>query len=356
VNRSLSLAFFLVVSVAVESFTGLYAVAVTSAEAPRYLHETGLYRDRSMSEIGEGVLPFSPQYPLWSDGTTKRRWILLPQGTSIDAIDPDAFDFPLGTRLWKEFAMGRPIETRMIERLADGSWRYLTYVWSEDGLEAVLAPMDGIASLPVSGAPGGYYQVPSEYDCRACHDDTTAPVLGFTALQLSTDRDPLAPHAESAQEQFVNLPMLVGAGILRNLPQRLLENPPRVVADSPDERAALGYLHANCGYCHAAPSDTGASVPVAVLLAQRVAGTGDAGDVRRSLVDVASRYRPQGLTDARLIVPGAAERSVLALRMRSRNPMVQMPPLGTRVPDLRALALIERWINNDLEPNEGSQP
>jgi len=33
-------------------------------------------------------------------------------------------------------------------------------------------------------------------DCRACHEGRTTPVLGFSALQLSPDRDPNAPHAQ----------------------------------------------------------------------------------------------------------------------------------------------------------------
>ena len=66
-------------------------------------------------------LAFSPQYPLWSDGAAKRRWISLPPGTAIDASRPDAWEFPRGTRLWKEFSLDRPVETRFIERLPDGS-------------------------------------------------------------------------------------------------------------------------------------------------------------------------------------------------------------------------------------------
>jgi hypothetical protein len=44
-------------------------------------------------------------------------------------------------------------------------------------------------------------------------------------------------------------------------------------------------------------------------------------------------------------VPGHSQSSVLPLRMRSRDPRVQMPPLGTTVPDAEALALVERWID-----------
>ena len=91
----------------------------------------------SQSGFTDGdLLPFSPQYPLWSDGTSKRRWISLPQGSRIDGSDKDAWLFPVGTRFFKEFALeGSPVETRVIERVADG-WEFGVYVWRADGSDA----------------------------------------------------------------------------------------------------------------------------------------------------------------------------------------------------------------------------
>ena len=314
---------------------------------PQHLRDTGLFEPGSVTHVRPAILAFSPQYPLWSDGATKRRWIALPPGTSIDASRADAWEFPRGTRLWKEFSVGRRVETRFIERLHDGSWRYAAYVWNEAGTDAILAPAEGVATR----AGGRRYSVPSETDCRACHEGTAVPVLGFTALQLSSDRDALAPHAESGN--VVDLRALVARGWLRNLPQRLLDNPPRIAAASPTERAALGYLHANCGHCHGKPDDAGASAPVALLLAQYTNDPDSAGAVLRSLVGASSRFRPAAAQRAAIIVvPGASHSSVLPLRMRSRDPRVQMPPLGTDVPDSEALALIERWIDHSLQSHK----
>jgi hypothetical protein len=173
------------------------------------------------------------------------------------------------------------------------------------------------------------------------------PVLGFSALQLSSDRDPLAPHAEPASG--VDLGALVARGWLRNLPPSLLKQPPRIAAASAVERAALGYLHGNCGHCHSKPDETGASVPVGVLLAQSVAEPNSTPVVLRSLGS-ASRFRAPGVGQAApVVLAGSAEKSVLPLRMRSRDPRVQMPPLGTEIADSEAQALIERWINQSLQ-------
>jgi hypothetical protein len=348
---SIALATLAALGVATTATAGSAAPVGSIAPLPQKLSDAGLYAAGGVTQLGTEAMSFSPQYPLWSDGATKRRWIALPAGTSIDAANPDAWEFPVGTRLWKEFALGRPIETRFIERLADGSWRFATYVWNAEGTEATLAPADGIAALALTNASrGGTWAIPSETDCRACHEGPAVPVLGFSALQLSQDRDPRAPHAGAREAATVDLRTLVAKGLVRNLPPRMLESPPRVAARTPSERAALGYLHGNCGHCHTAPDASGAAVPVGVVLAQSaVRESASAESVRRSLIDVSSRFRPHGANGpTRLVVPGESASSVLPLRMRSRDPRVQMPPLGTAYPDTEALALIERWIDDDL--------
>jgi hypothetical protein len=205
---------------------GEAASPAPAAPLPERLSATSLFVNGSTTIVRSENQPFSPQYPLWSDGATKRRWIYLPSGTFVDAARADAWEFPPGTRLWKEFSFGtRRIETRLIERLQDGSWRYATYVWNDDGSDAMLAPADGLASLRLSDTHT--YSIPSETDCRACHEGASVPVLGFTALQLSPDRDPLAPHAE-LHASDVDLRTLIARGLVRNLP------------------------HALCGHCHSA--------------------------------------------------------------------------------------------------------
>jgi len=294
-----------------------WGLCVHADPLPMHLRDTGLSDPHNLS--------FSPQYPLWSDGARKRRWIYLPPGTAIDASRPDAWEFPAGTRLWKEFSLGGPVETRFIERLADGSWRYATYIWNEEGTDATLAPAEGIAALPTREG----YSIPSQSDCRACHESAAVPVLGFSALQLSSDRDPLAPHTDARSD--IDLDALVERGLVMNLPPGGTR--PRIQASSPIERASLGYLHGNCGHCH---NDSETRVPVDLTLAESVvAGPASSDHVLRSLLNVRSR---------------------LLARVSSRNPQRQMPPLGTRLVDVEALALLERWIADKSSTAEESKP
>lgn len=311
-----------------------------ASDLPMHLHETGLYEPGSMRVRAEN-LSFTPQYSLWSDGASKQRWIFLPPGTRIDASNPDAWEFPRGTKLWKEFRHGRAIETRYIERRADGRWQFASYVWNAAGTDAVLAPAEGIPHLAANIAPDGFYPIPARDDCLACHEGGAVPVLGFSVLQLSSDRDPLSAHAEPRRVDDVDLNTLVSRGLIENLPQNLIEHAPRIKARSPVERAAFGYLHANCGHCHNAVGSLGA---LEMVLSQNTSASNNNLDLLHYLVDVDSEFRPQGRQLMR-VAPGDRSSSVLAIRMRSRNLIEQMPPLGTRLIDEQGLALITRWID-----------
>jgi hypothetical protein len=258
-------------------------------------------RDTGFDHIGK--IPFEPQYPLWTDGATKRRWIHLPRGTAIDASQPDAFAFPPGTRIWKEFGYERPVETRFIERLPDGSWRFAAYAWNAEGTEATLAPEHGQWVIPATAGIQFRYAIPSRADCLACHEGPAVPVIGFSALQLSA-----------------GLRDLVERGLVRNLPKRLLESPPQIAAPSAVTRAGLGYLHGNCGHCHNAHALPGTGLALFHEAAHPAESTA------RALASLAGR-----------------EREVLR-RIASRNPMVRMPPLGTQIHDDEGIALVERWL------------
>ena len=315
------------------------AEGVTAARAglPTQLGETGLYLPGTQI-IAPGVLEYSPQYPLWSDAASKRRWFWLPPGTAIDVARPDRWEFPVGTKLWKEFSHDSRVETRLIERLGDGSWRYASYVWNAAETEARLAPAAGMF-VEAAGAPDGRYTLPAEDDCRACHEAAPVPVLGISALQLSPDRDPLAPHAEPLPPGAVDLGTLAALGSIVNLPAAWLDTPPR----------ALGYLHANCGHCH---NDAG---PLA-LLDLSLAQTARSGDVDRTYASLLDRDSDLRLPGAdRRVVAGDPMASVLWRRMRSRHPIAQMPPLGTVTIDAAGVALIEQWIRLQTAEQERSQ-
>ena len=311
----------------------------TAAWPPASLRETGLYSDWESKSVSADHLPFSPQYPLWTDGATKRRWIHLPGGTWIDASTPDVWEFPVGTRIWKEFRFERRAETRFIERTREG-WQFAAYAWNDDETEAPLAPARGL-SRTVEIRPGVRHAIPSRTDCRACHEASPVRVLGFSALQLSSDRDPNAPHGEPVPAGGVDLPSLVARGLVRNLPAGF-QTAPRIEADSATARAALGYLHANCGTCHV---DSGAMASLRFALNYPLVPVGEFPPAVLTTVGQASKFRVQGDDGpGDRLVPGDPDRSILLARMSSRHPVMQMPPLGSRLVDEEAVRLVRQWI------------
>jgi mono/diheme cytochrome c family protein len=320
---------------------GLVLRAEGTAQAPELLSQTGLY-DAS-GAIAPGNLPFLPQYPLWSDGAAKARWIHLPQGKKIDVSDLDLWRFPEGTKLWKEFSFGgRKVETRMLWK-SGGEWVFATYVWDADQSNARLAPAEGIADV-VELAPGKHHSIPSLADCAACHRSSPATVLGFSALQLSDDRDPLAPHGGPLKADDLTLRSLLDAELLEPARAELAIHPPRVRESDPVARAAIGYLSGNCGGCH---NGAGPLARLGLNLLHDVAAEPAAPEPARvTAVGVAGGFLVPGHSteESRRVAPGAPDRSVLLYRMKSRRPSSQMPPLGTVVRDEEAVQLVSRWV------------
>ena len=147
---------------------------------PERLSEAGLYAEGDPGEIEASVLPYEVRFELWSDGASKQRWLRLPEGASIDTSRPEDWDFPAGTRLFKEFSRdGVRLETRMLERLDDGRWGAVAYRWLPDGSDALALPEGE------QDAGGTAHDVPDAASCVACHGGRQSFVLGFSAVQLS---------------------------------------------------------------------------------------------------------------------------------------------------------------------------
>lgn len=311
---------------------------------PRLLSDTGLYADPATLAIDAANRPFAPQYPLWSDGAVKRRWVRLPEGATIDTRDVNHWDFPVGTRFWKEFAFGgRRVEARLLVKTRADHWEFASYAWRDDQRDAVLAPADGVADV-AEVAPGKWHDIPSREECRACHVSNRTEVLGFTALQLSDDRDPLAPHAEPVADGMITLKTLVDEHRLAPARTDWAAAPPRIAARDPRERAVLGYLSTNCGSCHNPNSSTASLGLNLQHAADRPAGCSP-GAIATTVGQPGHWVVPTAPAGTSQIVhAGRPELSALLYRASSRRPSSQMPPIGTVVADREALDLVRAWI------------
>ena len=328
--------------------TAGYETGVTLAPvAPPLLSQTGLYAGDETMQIDPRNRPFSPQYPLWSDGAAKRRWIRLPEGAAIDASNLSRWDFPIGTRFWKEFSFdGHKVETRFLWRVNKDQWVFASYAWNEAQTEASLASETGIPNVAEVSA-GKRHSIPSIDECRSCHDSARTEILGFDALNLSDDRDPNAPHAEPLTPEMLTLRTLTEDNLITPKRTELVTRPPRITAASPQARAALGYLSTNCGSCHNRESSI-ATVGL-ILKHSLTERRGPPTDECTAALATTAGKRghwvvPEAQEASRIINPGHPESSALIRRLKSRRPSSQMPPLGTVLVDRQAVDLLTAWV------------
>jgi hypothetical protein len=324
-----------------------------------HLQCTGLYADFQSKTVSPDVKPYKPAYELWSDGAEKSRWVSLPAGTKIDISNFDEWNFPAGTRIWKEFKLnGKRIETRLFRKLAPDSdaavnnrWAHTTYRWSDDESDAVRK--DEGEKIPGIGPDGGIYEIPSSGMCSECHNGRQDKILGFEGVNLGL------PGATGE-----TLAALAAEGSLSAAPPKTaLAIPTRgdagtVALDSD----AMGWLHANCGHCHNNNTNALAMDRAHFLIkgSQLAPPDGGAGATMQQLDVWTSGYcHPAGRTEPDAggapffyIRGGLPERSEMAVLSGYRVPppddpdVSQMPPLDTRAVDVKDHDQLVQWITS----------
>ncbi len=385
---------------------GFYRLEVNDAEAnaesfPRTLSASGLFASVPGHRVHEGLIPYSVNAPLWSDGAYKERYIHLPrvatpEGTEAPAkIDWTAnrgWNFPDRTVLVKSFALeleeGNPqsrhwIETRFLTR-QDGEWVGYSYRWNDEQTEATLVDKEGLNQTFEIRTPTGtrrqVWRYPSRTECMVCHSRAANFVLGPSTLQMNKEHD----YGSVTANQLEVLEMLgvlnvnplpeVHAALRKDLKAQYPndeeakaafdratatrdQRPPRgassLLSQSPSNYMRLvdpydlhqdltararSYLHANCSQCHVEAGGGNAQMDLAFQTPLE----------KMRVLDTPPLHHKFGVADARLIAPGDPDRSILLRRMAHRGEG-QMPQLGTTVVDQQAVELLRQWIAS-LQP------
>jgi hypothetical protein len=314
---------------------------------PTLLSQAGLYSDIVAGTLANGVFPYHPQFALWADGATKKRWVKLPPGKQIDTTDMDFWMYPAGTKLFKEFSVnGVRLETRLVYKRGDNDFYYMAFQWNAGQTEAFAVP-NGVVN-----ASGTTHDIPSQNDCETCHEQMVDRILGFSALQLA---HPLSGPTDPE----VNLEKIASMGWLTSAPPAAsaITVPGDAIA-----QAALGYMHANCGMCHNYRSFVYMNDAPMDLWLQTSNGqlaTLETTTTYLALVDQPTTTAVSGLTYR--VVPGQPALSAVHLMMSLRKggsdvdgsvAMRQMPPLATKVVDATGLAQVDAWIREVHAPSD----
>jgi uncharacterized repeat protein (TIGR03806 family) len=296
---------------------------------PTKLSETGCVDPTDPARPASGLIPFQPNAPFWSDGAAKERFMGLPDGQALSANASGDWDFPNGTVLVKNFRISNKlIETRLFMRHPDGVWGGYSYEWNDAETEATRVL--GGKNKVISGQTWVY---PSEQQCLQCHTEAAGHSLGLeTAQQNGSFR---YPQTGRTANQVMTLNAIGAiAPVIAGTPDTLpVYRDPYDTAFTLSKRARA-YLHSNCSQCHRPGGPTPTNLDFRYTTALSATNACDALPDEGDL----------GVVDARIIAPGAPERSLVLKRVASLDPVQHMPPLGTTVQDTVAVQLLNDWI------------
>ena len=315
---------------------GIYRVVSTEdpedtyADWPQLLSETGLFTSLPEHEVAAHVHPYDVNAPFWSDGATKLRYFVLPEGEALGYRPDGPWDVPVGATIVKSFrkldrGRERTLETRLIERTEQG-WEAATYVWDVNGREARLAA-DG-RQFEIYARPAiTTWHAPSASECASCHTDAAGFVLGMTTAQLNREA------AGANQIEAWKARGLVRMADDFDAPTAARFVDPHDAAAPLDARART-YLEVNCAMCHRpdGPGNAAIDLRFATPLA----------DTR--LVDEPPAQGALGIAEARIVAAGDPARSLLLHRVQTLGDG-RMPNVGSNLVDERAVALLADWID-----------
>ena len=286
------------------------------------LAETGCLDPKDATKPPAGLIGYTINSPLWSDGATKDRWLFVPEGTKLAVLADGDLDVPPGSTAVKTFSIGgKKIETRLFVRYPDATWAGYSYEWNDDQSEALLLPAAKTKAL----ANGQTWVFPSRGECFACHTPVAGFTVGLEARQL--DRDEGGTNQLTRFASLLDRPITPGA------------LPPLRAVDAQGasvEERARGYLHSNCSMCHREGSGAGAAT-----LDLRI----DKAFAETKTCNVAPQAGDLGVAGAKIVAPGDPSKSVLSLRIRALDGG-RMPTLASRVVDDTGAAAVEAWITS----------
>jgi glucose/arabinose dehydrogenase len=183
---------------------------------PKKLSETGLFVKVEGHVLQPGLIPYTVNAALWSDGAFKERFIGLPGAELIDFGYDHGWRCPEKTVAVKTFSLEmeagnsasrRRIETRLLT-VQRGEWVGYSYLWNDAQTDADLVPVLGQDREYVikdrSAAAGVRKQIwhyPSRAECMVCHSRAANFALGLSTLQMNK-------HLPNGVEQLEQLEQL----------------------------------------------------------------------------------------------------------------------------------------------------
>ncbi|MFN0034823.1 MAG: SO2930 family diheme c-type cytochrome [Saprospiraceae bacterium] len=332
---------------------GNFREVVAKPRLSDYAFFTGKLSDLSPAP---NVFPYEVNAPLFSDYAEKARFVFLPEGQKMGYDAEQAFEFPTGAVIIKNFfywndarvpEKGRCIlETRLLLKEEKG-WKALEYVWNAEQTDAFLEVAG--ASFPVSWVDGHgktkkiEYIAPNINQCKGCHSyDGQFVPIGITARQLNREENGENQLLAWQKAERLVLPENFDAATA----PRLADYRTSAFSPAADAKAnpsstnhqssARAYLDANCAHCHN-PHGPASTSGMFLDIGQT--------DLEKLGVGKPPVAAGRGSGNRKYgIVPGKPSESILVFRMENDDPGIRMPELGRQLPHREGIEIIKEWI------------
>lgn len=294
----------------------------------------------------EAVVPYGVRSKLYSDRSDKFRFMVLPEGETIEFDRREPWSFPDRTIIIKTFyyphdarhpSEGRRLlETRLLFK-TDGDWKPQVYKWNQQQTKATRHPIGEDMTVEWTDKQGTEvttnYRVPNTTKCRSCHSkNQELELLGPRTRQLN--RTFKYQSGRQNQLEYLEKKGLFGRDIPE--PTSLPKLPdPKNEKLSIDKRAKA-YLEGNCAHCH---NPKGPASNSGLYLNFRQDNPKKRGVCK---TPVAAGEATGGFQYD--IKPGYPDESIMVYRVNSNEPGIQMPELPLRTVDQSGLDILKEWI------------
>ncbi|NVJ86256.1 MAG: hypothetical protein HWE15_08115 [Algoriphagus sp.] len=298
----------------------------------------------------DGLIPYEPASPLFTDYAHKSRFVWIPEGEKAK-ISGDELDLPIGSVLIKNFyypadfskpaGERRIIETRLMIHQSSG-WEAFPYIWNDSQTDAILKVVGGETEVTYRDENGKNqiinYLIPNKNQCKTCHNkNEKLDPLGVEVKHLNYQKE---INGKSVNQ----LAFWTEQGKL----ERFLgeDQHPKMIDYSneslPLADRAKAYLDINCAHCH---REEGPASTSGLFLGY------EQTDPLKLGINKTPVAAGNGAGNFQFdIVPGKAEESILIHRMNSTEVGVAMPEIGRSTIHREGVELIKAWINS-MESN-----
>ncbi len=314
--------------------------------AKNHLSEYNFFTHPLKNQIPtNNVFAYSVASPLFTDYAYKKRFIYVPDNSTLTLKDDGHFIYPQGTVLIKNFYYPhdfnksnnevRIMETRLLIKTMD-DWVALPYIWNEEQTDAVLEIAGDRLTASWKHYDGKHvsteYVVPNMNQCKGCHvyKNNFQPIgptiknLNYVYTEIENPKNQI--------DYWIEVGILEPTQIHHNFSTAIDYRDPHESIDS----RARAWLDVNCAHCHrlGGPAEnTGLYLELeekdnkalGIMKPPIAAGRGS-GNLKYT------------------IVPGKPHGSILSFRINSTDPGIMMPELGRKLVHKEGLEIINRWI------------